>query len=199
MFPLLKNFRREVLLKQGIELLEEDACPLCDLPWNTTELLAHLQQKLALVGEATKALDAIQKATTPLKAPLTAFEQDGRKLIAIAARLDPKIDAALLSDAFAKCLEWRQLIEDVCNKPERSGKRAGGVRIHHKASTSGGSKGDICHRRKCCGASGSVQRTGRDGISDPSARTIASISRSTIGKRYCERSTRSRTKGLRPV
>lgn len=115
--PLLKSFRREVLIKKGIELLEEDACPLCDLPWNTTELLAHLQEKLSLVGEATKALDAIQTAITPLKAELAAFEQGAKKLISIGARLDPKIDAALVSDTLQKWAEWRQLIEDVCDDP----------------------------------------------------------------------------------
>jgi hypothetical protein len=114
---LLKSFRREVLIKQGIELLEEDACPLCDLPWNTTELLAHLQEKFSLVGEATKALDAIQTAITPLKAELVAFEQGAKKLISIGARLDPKIDAALVSGALEKWAEWRQLIEGVCNDP----------------------------------------------------------------------------------
>jgi hypothetical protein len=114
---LLKSFRREVLIKQGIELLDEDACPLCDLPWNTTELLVHLQEKLSLVGEATKALDAIQTAITPLKAELVAFEQGAKKLISIGARIDPKIDATLVSDALEKWAGWRQLIEDVCNDP----------------------------------------------------------------------------------
>ncbi|TYO61087.1 AAA family ATPase [Bradyrhizobium hipponense] len=115
--PLLKSFRREVLIKQGVELLEEDACPLCDLPWNTAELLVHLQEKLSLVGEATKALDAIQAAITPLKAELVAFEQGARKLLSIGARLDPKIETALMSDALEKWTEWRQLIEGVCNDP----------------------------------------------------------------------------------
>lgn len=115
--PLLKSFRREVLIKQGIELLEEDACPLCDLPWNTTELLAHLQEKLSLVGEATKALDAIQTAIAPLKTELVAFEQGAKKLISIGARLDPKIDASLVSDALEKWTNWRQLIEGICNDP----------------------------------------------------------------------------------
>jgi RecF/RecN/SMC N terminal domain len=114
---LLKTFRREVLVKQGIELLEEDACPLCDLPWNTADLLGHLQEKLSLVGEATKALDAIQAAITPIKAELVAFEQSAKKLILIGARLDPKIDTSLVSDALGKWAEWRQLIEDVCNDP----------------------------------------------------------------------------------
>jgi hypothetical protein len=43
------------------------------LPWNTTELLVHLQQKISLVEEATKALDAIHAAITPLKEALIAF------------------------------------------------------------------------------------------------------------------------------
>jgi hypothetical protein len=114
---LLKSFRREVLIKQGIELLEGDACPLCDLPWNTTELLVHLQQKISLVEEATKALDAIHAAITPLKEALIAFEQSARKLISIGARLNPKIDTTLMSDALEKYAECRQLIEDVCNDP----------------------------------------------------------------------------------
>jgi hypothetical protein len=114
---LLKSFRREVLIKQGIELLEGDACPLCDLPWNTTELLVHLQQKISLVEEATKALDAIHAAITPLKEALIAFEQSARKQISIGARLNPKIDTTLMSDALEKYAECRQLIEDVCNDP----------------------------------------------------------------------------------
>lgn len=115
--PLLKSVRREVLIQQGIELLEEEACPLCDLPWSAKELLTHLQQKLVLVVEATKALEAIQTAIGPVRAPLLTFEQEGRKLLPIAARFDPKIDTALLSDTLASYAGWRRLIEGVCNDP----------------------------------------------------------------------------------
>jgi len=117
--PLLKSVRREVLIKQGIELTEDDACPLCDLPWDTNELLTHLQEKLSLVGEATKALDAIKKAIAPIKDALITFEQDTRRLISIGARLDPKIDAALVSGTLQQYAEWRQLIENICGDPNQ--------------------------------------------------------------------------------
>jgi hypothetical protein len=52
-----------------------------------------------LIREATKVLDVIQTAITPIKAELAAFEQSAKKLTLIDPRLDPKIDAALASDA----------------------------------------------------------------------------------------------------
>lgn len=46
--------RRHGLISTGLEILCEEACPLCDRPWDKEELRAHLQQKLlnaAAVGQ----------------------------------------------------------------------------------------------------------------------------------------------------
>ena len=38
--------RRHGFIKTGLELVTEEACPLCDTPWNEEELRAHLEKKL---------------------------------------------------------------------------------------------------------------------------------------------------------
>ena len=43
---MLKGFRQKVLVEQGLALIDDEACPLCDTAWNLEELKAHLAQKI---------------------------------------------------------------------------------------------------------------------------------------------------------
>lgn len=58
--------RRHGFIKTGLELVTEDACPLCDTPWKADELREHLRQKLlgaeeieSLLGQLRDNINAI--------------------------------------------------------------------------------------------------------------------------------------------
>lgn len=52
--------RQHGLIKTGLELVSEDACPLCDTPWKADELREHLRQKLLSAEETEKLLAQLQ-------------------------------------------------------------------------------------------------------------------------------------------
>src|SRR5206468_2690374 len=87
----LHNFKRQVLVQQGLELLDEDACPLCDTSWDMKELQAHLQQKLNQANEAAVLLGKLEEAVQPLANNLEDIKRAAAKVIATCALADPKL------------------------------------------------------------------------------------------------------------
>lgn len=61
---LLRSLKSEAFVRSGLELLDEDGCPFCDLEWSVDELRQHVEAKL---GEA--------KAASDLKQQLVKFAQ----------------------------------------------------------------------------------------------------------------------------
>ncbi len=52
--------RRQGFIKTGLELLTEDACPLCDKPWKVDELREHLRRKLLSAEEIEQLLQQLR-------------------------------------------------------------------------------------------------------------------------------------------
>jgi len=114
---MLRAFRQKVLIEQGLELIDNDACPLCDTPWNMAELQAHLQEKVANASAATNLLSEFGKAATPLIESLEDFIAAAKKIVEACGRADPKIDAAAVSIFAAACGEDRLALEKVERDP----------------------------------------------------------------------------------
>lgn len=52
--------RRCGLIKTGLDLITEDACPLCDMQWNAADLREHLRKKLLSAEEIDKLLGQLR-------------------------------------------------------------------------------------------------------------------------------------------
>ncbi len=52
--------RRHGLIKTGLELIIEDACPLCDKPWKVDELREHLRRKLLSAEDIEQLLQQLR-------------------------------------------------------------------------------------------------------------------------------------------
>ncbi|WP_353428859.1 AAA family ATPase [Paracoccus denitrificans] len=96
--------RSHGLITTGLELVSEDACPLCDKPWDADELRAHLQEKLLsaetmgeLLGELAKAIGAIIGSLEERAVAI-------RKIGEYATKLDPVVPCKEF-DAYLKQLE----------------------------------------------------------------------------------------------
>ena len=52
--------RRHGLIQTGLDLVTDDACPLCDKPWDANELREHLRKKLLDAEEIQKPLEGLR-------------------------------------------------------------------------------------------------------------------------------------------
>ncbi len=103
----LTLMRRQGLVRTGLDLVTEDACPLCDTEWKAEELRIYLHKKFLngdkiekLVSELEQKIDAI---LTPLSERIQAIE----RTIESCQKLDPALDYADLP----ACLEALHDIE----------------------------------------------------------------------------------------
>jgi recombinational DNA repair ATPase RecF len=113
----LRSFKRQILVQQGLEALEEDACPLCDKAWDRGELEIHLQQKLIKATEAAERLLKLQEAAQPIAENLEDLKRSAAKITATCALFDPKIDPKPLSEFITACSTMRSTIEQMCTDP----------------------------------------------------------------------------------
>lgn len=114
----LKSFRRKILIEQGLALLDEDGCPLCDTAWDMAELAAHLQDKVAKASEASAVLKQLSDAVQPIINSLEDVERSAKKIVQMCGLAEPKIESAALTEFIAACEKDRRAIEKVCTDPE---------------------------------------------------------------------------------
>lgn len=96
--------RMHGFITTGLELVTEDACPLCDTPWDADELRAHLNAKLLSAAEMGALLESLGKATGAIMGGLEERAAAIRKAADYAAALDPAVPRAAL-DGRAKALD----------------------------------------------------------------------------------------------
>ena len=117
----LSNFRKQVLIEQGLELLESDACPLCDTAWDMGELRAHLGQKLAKAAVAAEQLKKLETSLQPLTNNIQTFCRKTDALVGMCNLLEPAIDAAPLKLFSENCLKEVKVLSGVCEDPSLIG------------------------------------------------------------------------------
>jgi hypothetical protein len=113
----LQSFRRQVLLQQGLELLDDDSCPLCDTAWNMSELQVHLEQKLEAAKKAAETLASLQNAVQPILDNYEEIQLAATKLIQICNLAEPKLKSALIASFVEVCGKDHEILEQVCKNP----------------------------------------------------------------------------------
>lgn len=113
----LRAFKTQVLVQQGLALVDEDMCPLCDIAWERGKLEAHLQEKLAKASKAAERLQTLKDALRPVVDNLDDIASSIEKIVAICERLDPKIEAQALSGLSETCAAAHTTLSQVCDEP----------------------------------------------------------------------------------
>lgn len=114
---ILKGFRQKVLVEQGLALIDEEACPLCDTAWDIEELKAHLTEKFERAFAAADLLAKLGVASVPILACLENFIIAARKIIQVCGQTEPNIDGKALSSFLDACTADRELLEKLESDP----------------------------------------------------------------------------------
>lgn len=96
--------RAHGFITTGLDLVADDACPLCDKPWNADELRAHLKAKLLSAEEIGTLLEKLGNANDAIIGGIEARVAGIRKAAGYATTLDPAVSRAEL-DVYAKDLD----------------------------------------------------------------------------------------------
>lgn len=96
--------RAHGFITTGLELVTEDACPLCDKPWDAEELREHLKAKLLSAAEMGTLLENLGTAIGAIMGGLEERAAAIRKAADYGTALDPAVPRAAL-DACADALD----------------------------------------------------------------------------------------------
>lgn len=83
--------RRQGFIKTGLELVTEDACPLCDKPWKADELREHLRQKLLSAEEIDDLTDKLLTNVNTILESLSVRIQAIERAITYSQNLEPPV------------------------------------------------------------------------------------------------------------
>ena len=114
---LLKSIKQKLLVEQGLELLGEECCPLCDNPWDINELKLHLEEKLSKATEAAAIMTTLSNTVQPVLENLETLALAAKKIVQACGNADPAIEADALRDFVTACDTNRAAIEKVCADP----------------------------------------------------------------------------------
>jgi hypothetical protein len=104
-----------MLVEQGLELIDDEVCPLCDTTWDIAALTAHLKEKLNKASAATTLLEAYVKEVQPVVSYLEAVVYCGQKIVLACSNTEPKISTEALTKYLSDCAEDRSVLEGVCS------------------------------------------------------------------------------------
>ena len=114
---LLQSFRQKSLVSQGIQLLEEDECPLCNNPRDMNELLAHFQNKLTKAEAATELVSKLEKVLRPLARNFGAVARSAAALKTLCDSASPKIESASFDVLEKECVQNQSIFDKVSEEP----------------------------------------------------------------------------------
>lgn len=83
--------RRHGFIKTGLDLVTEDACPLCDTPWKADELREHLRKKILSAEEIEKALNQLRTDINAVLDSLAGRVQAIERVVQYSKGLDPPV------------------------------------------------------------------------------------------------------------
>lgn len=113
----LRAFRTQVLVQQGLKLVDDDLCPLCDVAWQKAELEAHLQEKLAKASKTAEQLQVLEDTLQSVIDNLSDITNAVGKAVAACGLLDPKIDTQIFLEFAEKCTAAHATLSQVCSEP----------------------------------------------------------------------------------
>ncbi|MCI0565107.1 MAG: AAA family ATPase [Nitrososphaera sp.] len=114
---LLRLFQRQAFYKTGLDLIDEDACPLCDVGWNEAELRDHLAAKIGQAASTEKMLKEISDALPVATSVLKDQEQLLTRIIAYCNALEPKVPADTLMEYLSGLASIRERISRFVSDP----------------------------------------------------------------------------------
>lgn len=114
---ILKGFRQKVLVEQGLALIDDVACPLCDVTWDVQKLKEHLAEKVQKAAAATELLTEFGEAIAPI---LDAYENlsiSATKIVQACNQTGKKVEAKPLADFVALCGADSGVLKKLVNDP----------------------------------------------------------------------------------
>lgn len=86
--------RRHGFIKTGLDLVTEDACPLCDTPWQADDLRDYLRQKILSAEETDKLIGALRTDINTILEALAERIQAVERVIQYGKSLEPPVPQA---------------------------------------------------------------------------------------------------------
>jgi hypothetical protein len=114
---ILKGFRQKVLVEQGLVLIDDEACPLCDLQWNIEKLKEHLAEKIHKAVAATALLTEFGQAIAPILDSYENLSVAGRKIAQACGQTDTKVVGKPLVDFIGVCSADNDVLNNLEHDP----------------------------------------------------------------------------------
>ncbi len=89
--------RRQGFIRTGLDLVTEDACPLCDKEWNADELREYLHKKLLSAEKLGKLVGELANKIRGVLASLSTRIQMIERIVEYCQKLEPTLDHTDLS------------------------------------------------------------------------------------------------------
>jgi recombinational DNA repair ATPase RecF len=83
--------KNELFFKTGIELIQGEQCPFCDLPWDLSALKSHVQEKMERMREASQKRAAAEAKLAPIILTLRKMQAAINALANHAALMNPVV------------------------------------------------------------------------------------------------------------
>lgn len=93
----LATARRHGFIKTGLELVDENACPLCDTIWNAEELRGHLRNKILTAEEIEQQLGQLGDSVNGILQPLSDRIKLIKRVIQYCEDIEPSVEHKSLS------------------------------------------------------------------------------------------------------
>lgn len=100
---IMASVKRETLYTTGLELIENEACPFCDTPWNLDELKKHVQSKVDHLKEVSHKRKAVEVKLALLIVTIRKVQSAINTLIGYAVLTTPPMVIKDTRDYVAQC------------------------------------------------------------------------------------------------
>lgn len=100
----LRTLKRQSLITAGIELVDDDSCPLCDTDWERENLLRYLAEKLDSATQASALLRSLNDDINHVIAERAILASLLNRLVLLCSKLDPAPESSAIKNC-AKELE----------------------------------------------------------------------------------------------
>lgn len=115
---ILKGFKQKVLVEQGLALIDEEACPLCDVEWESQELKDHLAEKLQKAAAGTKLLSEFTATIAPILVAYDDYLIAAAKIVRASEQSDEKVVGKPLADFASTCNADREILRKLGGDPD---------------------------------------------------------------------------------
>lgn len=106
---MAKGIKKETLLRSALEIIDEDACPVCDIPWEADKLKQQIADKLDAFDEFTKKRIDVHKMSLPLLDILSSLQDSAALVMHYAKNLKPSEETPALL-AYVSAVEQRSRV-----------------------------------------------------------------------------------------